>query len=131
MAGAKDLIRYSKELVVLYIEDDDKLREDTLRLLLTFFKEVVAAVDGQDGLDKYQPGKFDIVISDLVMPVMDGAELAKTIKAINQDQIVIILSAHDEQQIVAELSDIGVDDFIFKPLEIQQFIDTLYKFCSK
>ncbi len=129
MIGAKDLIKFSEKVSILYAEDDEKLREDTSRLLSTFFKNITIAVDGKDALEKYKPDLFDIVISDFVMPEMNGMELTKNIKAINQEQIIIILSAHDEHHYVEELKKAGVDDFIFKPLNIQQFIDTMYKNC--
>lgn len=129
MIGAKDLIKFSDRIRILYVEDDEKLREDTVRLLRTFFKNLTIAENGLIALEKYNPGEFDIVISDFVMPEMDGMELTQQIKTINKNQHVIILSAHDEQHYVEKLRNAGADDFIFKPLNIQQFIDTMYKAC--
>lgn len=129
MIGAKDLIKFAEKVSILYAEDDEKLREDTSRLLSTFFKNITIAVNGKEALEKYKPDLFDIVISDFIMPEIDGMELTKQIKAINKEQIVIILSAHDEHHYVEKLTEAGVDDFIFKPLNIQQFIDTMYKNC--
>ncbi len=129
MIGAKDLIKYSDRIRILYAEDDESLREDTSRLLGTFFKNLTVAENGKIALERYKPGEFDIVISDFIMPEMDGMELTRQIKVINKEQTVIILSAHDEQHYVEELKAAGADDFIFKPLNIQQFIDTMYKTC--
>lgn len=130
MAGAKELLSYSKELRILYVEDDDKLREDTLRLLSTFFGRVSVAINGKEALELYDSNTFDMVISDYTMPEMDGLELTRKIKEINGEQIVIILSAHDEPQYVEDLREAGINDFIFKPLNIQQFIDTMYSNCK-
>lgn len=129
MATAKDLIQYSQTLRLLYVEDDEKLREDTLRLLSTFFSEIVVAKNGQEALDLYAPDKFDIVLSDLVMPVMKGTELSRHIKMQKRDQMLIIMSAHDEKDITGELEEIGVDVFIHKPLEIRDFIDKFVGIC--
>ncbi len=129
MTGAKELLEEAKDIRLLYVEDDEKLREDTRRLLTTFFQDITVAVNGQEAFEKYKSEKYDIVISDLIMPLMSGSELTKQIKALNQSQIIIILSAHDEAVIVDELKDAGVDFFIFKPLEISQFISTLYDAC--
>lgn len=129
MVGAKELLKYSTNIRVLYAEDDEKLREDTFRLLSTFFQDISVAENGKRALEMYKPGEFDIIISDYVMPEMNGMELARSIKEKSPEQIFIILSAHDEQQYVDELRKAGVDDFIFKPLNIQQFIQVIHKAC--
>lgn len=129
MPGAKELKKAAENLRLLYVEDDDKLREDTLRLLSSFFQSITVAVNGREALDAYIPGQFDIIISDLIMPLVNGRELTRQIKEQNPDQMVVILSAHDETPIVSELKEAGVDFFIFKPLEIQQFIKTLGEVC--
>ena len=131
MASAKDLIQYSQHLNLLYVEDDEKLREDTLRLLSTFFANITVAKNGREALDLYSPGKFDIVISDLIMPVMKGTELSREIKKQQADQMLIIMSAHDEKEITEELQEIGVNEFIHKPLEIHDFIDKLLVICQQ
>ena len=130
MAGAKELLKFSDRVHILYVEDDERLRKDTLRLLSTFFNRITVAENGKVALDVYQPGKFDIIISDYIMPEVNGMELTKQIKAINSNQFIIILSAHDEGHHVEQLRKAGVDDFIFKPLNIQQFIATMHKSCS-
>ncbi len=129
MIGAKELLKVSTGVRVLYAEDDQKLRKDTLRLLSTFFKQIAVAENGTQAWDLYKPGEFDIVISDYVMPGMNGKELAEKIKEQNPTQIFIILSAHDEQQYIDELKQAGVNDFIFKPLNIEQFIAVMHKAC--
>jgi len=129
--GAKELLKVSEGVRILYVEDDEKLREDTFRLLSTFFKLLSVATNGREALDLYEPGRFDIVISDFVMPEMDGNELTRQIKFIHKDQLVIILSAHDEPHYIQKLKESGVDAFIFKPLNIQQFIDIMYESCKE
>lgn len=131
MVGAKQLLKVAETVRVLYVEDDEKLRKDTLRLLSTFFKELTVAENGKAALSLYKPDTFDIIISDFIMPEMNGLDLTKKIKEINPGQWIIILSAHDEPHYIDELKDAGADDFIFKPLNIQQFIDTLYKTCKQ
>ena len=123
----KEIIAASKGLQVLYVEDDDRLREDTTQLLSTFFSSIETAVNGQEGLEQYKAGDFDIVISDLRMPIMDGIEMVKAIKAIKAEQCVIITSAHDESHYLMELINAGIDHFLLKPLDIKSFIAVLGK----
>ncbi len=126
-AKLKELIEFSRNISVLYVEDDDRLREDTLRLLSTFFNRIEPAINGQDGLDKYQTDDYEIVISDLRMPVMDGIEMVRQIKEINDDQIILITSAHDESKYLLELISMGVHNFILKPLDLDRFLAVMSK----
>lgn len=131
MPRAKELKEIAKDISLLYVEDDEKLREDTLRLLSTFFQKITVAVNGKAAFESFLAGTYDLVISDLIMPLLNGRELTRQIKAKKPEQAVIILSAHDERPIVEELKEVGVDYFIFKPLEINQFIDTLVIACQQ
>lgn len=123
----KELAAAQPDLRVLYVEDDRSLRENTLRLLSSFFETIDSAVNGQEGLDKFKQGKYDIVISDLHMPVMDGIEMVNQIKELSRDQIVIITSAHDETGYLLKLIAMGVESFILKPLDLEQFLAVLIK----
>ncbi|MBU2514713.1 response regulator [bacterium] len=123
----KELIEFSQHLSVLYVEDDEQLRKDTLRLLSTFFKHIEPAVNGKEGLEKYQSGDYEIVISDLRMPVMDGIEMVRRIREVNDNQIILITSAHDESQYLLQLISMGVNNFILKPLDIKKFLSVLEK----
>lgn len=123
----KNLACEHPDIRLLYVEDDEELRKNTLRLLSSFFKTIDCAVNGQEGLDKFNQGTYDIVISDLHMPVMDGIEMVRQIKEANSDQIVIITSAHDETDYLLKLISMGVESFILKPLDVEQFLAVLIK----
>ena len=126
-AALKELLEEVSDIHLLYVEDDEQLRENTIRLLSTFFPTIDSAVNGQEGLDKYQAGQYEIVISDLRMPVMDGVEMVKRIKELNNEQLVVITSAHDESNYLMELIRAGVESFILKPLDVDQFLSVLLK----
>ena len=123
----KDLAEKHPDIRLLYVEDDESLRENTLRLLSSFFPTIDSANHGQEGLDKYKQEEYDIVISDLRMPVMGGIEMVRQIKELNSDQIVIITSAHDETDYLLKLITMGVGSFILKPLDLEQFLSVLIK----
>ena len=114
---------------VLYVEDDKKLRERVVVFLKKFFKDVTSAVDGQDGLKQYT-GQ-NLVISDINMPKMNGLEMSKNIKSLNEEQNIIIISAYSEVSYFLESIQIGVDGYILKPVNNDQLIDVIYKIVEK
>jgi CheY-like chemotaxis protein len=126
MFSAKDLRHYTKHLSILYVEDDDKLRESTIFLFEPFFKETDSACDGQEGLDLYNKKQYDIVITDINMPKMNGIEMISKIKEINTEQKIVAISAHNESEILTDLIKAGVNSFILKPIILNEVINTLY-----
>jgi len=129
MHTIKDLHKYSQNLNVLYVEDDEKLREETTVLFKMLFKKIDTAEDGEDGLQKFNDDSYDLIISDVNMPNMNGIEMCKKIKEINPEQKVSIVSAHDESAILMDLIKAGADGFILKPMHMEELIVSLYPVC--
>lgn len=116
-----------KNLTLLYVEDDAGSRQQLTEVFTIFFKETTTAFDGEDGWEKYQNGSFDVVVTDINMPRMNGIQLCEKIKANNPTQKVIIISAHDSSEYLLPAIRIGVDGFIMKPVEKDQMMDVLQK----
>jgi YesN/AraC family two-component response regulator len=127
---AKALKDITSELTLLYIEDDDNLRTETAKLFGHLFKTVETAENGKIGLDKLNHCDFDLVITDINMPLMDGVTLSRKIRQSNQKQTIIVTSAHDESNYLLELINIGIDRFILKPLDMKKMIYTLFSVCT-
>ena len=125
--------KYSKDISVLFVEDDENIRNETQELLNDIFNNVQVAVDGKDGLTKYlnyykeKNIYYDLVITDIKMPIMDGIELTKQIYKENKNQSLIILSAYNETKYLMELINLGITQFILKPIDIDKFINVIYK----
>ncbi|MDD3597581.1 response regulator, partial [Sulfuricurvum sp.] len=96
----KDMIRnltsISEGMSILYVEDETLIRENTALLLETIFSDVKIAANGQEGFDLYRTQRFHIVITDILMPEMNGVVLVKKIKELNPAQPIIITSACEE-----------------------------------
>lgn len=125
---------YSKTSIlnVLYIEDDEFVQQNTKELLEDLFGKVEIASNGHEGLEKYLQYKdFDIVITDINMPHMNGIEMIKKIKAIKDTQEFIVISAHNESNYLIDLIELNVNSFVLKPIQREAFMDKLYTLSTK
>lgn len=114
-----------KNLTVLYVEDDEDILESLKRPLTRRVKELFTATNGQEGIEAYKKVNPDIVITDIRMPVMDGLKMARAIKAINEKIPIIITSAFDDTDYFVEAIDIGVSQYVLKPIDINKLLKAL------
>lgn len=127
MINAKEIKENARGLSILYVEDDQELRHNTARLLGSFFDDITTVENGAEGLDKYKKHSYDLIMTDINMPQMNGVKLAQQIKYDNPRQVIVVISAHDEASYLLELINIGVDYFVLKPLDLSQFMVVLDK----
>ena len=84
MENLQELIKCSKEVKLLYVEDNDNAREATLMIFEEFFSTIVTAINGADALEKYDES-FDLIITDINMPKMNGLDMIKIIRENNKE----------------------------------------------
>ena len=136
MVDYKILFNEMKTLSVLLVEDFEPLRLEMGEVLESICKTVFIAEEGQKALFLYEQAlkegnPFDLVISDIQMPVMDGIQLSKKIREHNEDQAIIILSAHSDSEYLVELINIGISKFLAKPINHDDLCDILYEESKK
>ncbi len=121
-------IELIKTLKVLYVEDEIILRDTTCNSLKSILKEIVVADNGKDGLEKFENDKFDLVISDLAMPIMGGSEMIEKIRLIDKNIPIIVTTAYGSQnEEVENLTKIGMSDYVMKPVDIMKLVQTIDK----
>lgn len=116
-----------KNLLLLIVEDEDKLREGLSTALSPFFLKVINAKNGDEGLKKFKKYKPNIVITDILMPIVDGLDMAQSIKEISKDTPIIVLSAYSERERLLRAIDIGIDKYLIKPIDIEELL-LIFKF---
>lgn len=121
----KILMAESKNITVLYAEDEELLRNNTAMLLRKLFQNVDVVVDGKDAFNKYLENKYDIVITDISMPNMNGLELIDNIRQNNLDQEIIIMSAYTETTYTDQINTANVSGYIYKPVNLNQMFEVL------
>ncbi len=131
MINLKKLQVFTQSLKVLYVEDDSSVQFIVEDYLEKLFLDVITADDGLDGLAAYKKGDFDIVITDLAMPRMDGLEMISEIRKINQEQAVLITTAYTDTKHMSEAIKLSIDGYIIKPFDYEQLNYELYKISKK
>lgn len=100
---------------ILIAEDDDLNRVNLHELLVSWGYDVVSCADGKEALEVFVRDAFDVVLTDLRMPHMDGLELLGLIKEIKGDQIVILVTGHGSIQSAVDAMKMGAFDYLTKP----------------
>jgi diguanylate cyclase (GGDEF)-like protein len=125
------LIQSTKKLNILYVEDDKIARDSTLKFLETFFLKIDIAVDGAQAYSKKILKKYDIIITDINMPKLNGIELIEKIRKDDASIPILILSAYDDRDYFVQSIKFGVDGYILKPVELGQFFTIISKIVKK
>jgi YesN/AraC family two-component response regulator len=112
---------------VLYVEDNDDIRLETVRFLKRFFTALDVCKNGIEGLENYKHNKQDIVITDIKMPFMSGLEMSNEIKKLNRKIEIIVTSAFNDSDLLLKAIEIGVHQYILKPVDLSLFAATLLK----
>jgi len=126
-----ELINYTKTLSVLYVEDNIDTRESTLLMLENFFPNIVVAINGKDGLDRFHESTFDLILSDINMPIMNGIDMIRKIRTHDSEVSIVILSAHNEKSFNDRAQELNIDAYLIKPTNLESFLDLLNEIMLK
>lgn len=133
----QDVYLKTRNLSVLFVEDEEGVRTKTAQVLNDLFLTVCTAKDGEEGLEAYKNRfnelnkYYDIVITDINMPNLDGLSMVEKILEINQEQEIIVISAYGNYEKLQKIINFGIKCYIKKPIEIDEFLDKLYVTSSK
>ena len=120
MNDIRELKEKIRDLKLLFVDDEKDVREGTGTFLKKFFDDVTICSDGDEALKAFrQSGKFEIVISDILMPKMDGITMVKEIKKLNPDIFTIFLTASRENR---DLDETLGNIILQKPLSFENMI---------
>lgn len=115
------------QLKILVTDDHTLFRKGTMMIVQGFkeVEEVNEAPNGKEALDELSRNQYDIILLDLDMPIMDGWEASRKIVAKHPDVKIIMISMHDELQIISDLIETGVHSYLLKnahPEEVHKAI---------
>ena len=117
---------------ILIVDDEETL---TFSLYQSFIKapvecEVLTAESGMEALKLLQDGQFDVVITDIAMPGLDGLELLKIIKSQSPATKVIVITAYGSDERREEALSRGAEKYIEKPFDLHEIRELVFKMIS-
>lgn len=120
-----------KTLKILIVEDEKRLAQLLKEAINDSFYKVVIAKDGIEGLKKYKTFKPDIIITDIMMPKLDGLDMTIKIKEIDSNIPIIVLSAHSDKEKLLKAIDVGINKYFIKPFDPDEVIEHIKKLSIK
>ena len=108
---------------ILIVDDSRTSRKMLRNILESNGHEIIdEAVNGQEGVQKFQALKPDVVTLDITMPVVDGVEALKMIKALDPESKVVMVTAAGQKNKMIECIKAGANEFLTKPFEQQEIV---------
>jgi two-component system response regulator PilR (NtrC family) len=105
---------------ILIVDDEQSMRDFLSIMLKKEGYDVVSAENGQDAVKAVQNDIFDLVISDVKMPVMDGIGVLKAVKDLSPETVVIMITAYATTETAVEAMKLGAYDYITKPFKVDE-----------
>jgi DNA-binding response OmpR family regulator len=107
---------------VLIIEDEKRMALLLKKALEEKNHSAVTAFNGQEGLSTAQESNFDAIVLDLMLPGLDGFEVARNLRASGDKTPILVLTARDAVADIVKGLDLGVDDYLTKPFALAEFM---------
>lgn len=126
-----ELIEELKNISILCVEDEFGIRQSIVNTLKYYFKDVYEASNGKEAFELYAYYKPKIVITDIQMRDGDGIELVKKIRENDFETMLIMLTAHSNEEYLMDLINLNINHYILKPLNLTKLSESLEKYLIK
>ena len=123
--------RALEEVVVLYVEDEDEVRELAAKYLHRRVPNLLVAGSGEEALVLSEGKQIDILVTDINMKTIDGAELAMRIKETNPSCYIIFSTAYSNTDRLMQAIDIKVDKYMVKPVDWKELVKTIENYADQ
>ncbi len=120
-----------KKIHILYIEDEEKVRIQTAKVLSIYFNNITLAENGKEGLKKFKDEKIDIIFTDINMPKMNGLLMIEYIRKIDKHTPIVVFSAYEHTDYLLKTIEYGIDGYILKPFNLDQIQKVINKIVNK
>ena len=107
---------------ILVVEDDRELNRSVCFFLNQSGYEAVGCLGAEEAYDEMYKTTFDLIVSDIMMPGVDGFEFAKTVRSLNTDIPILFMTARDDFASKQRGFSIGIDDYMVKPVDLDEML---------
>jgi len=115
------------DLTLLYVEDDQVVRENFTEIFQTYFDRVITTDNGNKALELYEQNSIDVAILDISIPGMNGLNVASKIREKDDETILLIVSAHSDKEKLLKAVNIGLFGYLVKPVTHSELDKVLQK----
>ncbi len=105
---------------ILILEDDKDLNRTVCSFLNRSGYEATGCLGAEDAYDEMYKKTYDLIVSDIMMPGIDGFEFAKTVRSLNQDIPILFMTARDDFESKQRGYRVGIDDYMIKPIDLDE-----------
>ncbi len=120
-----------KPISILVVDDERFIRETLARFLQDEGYSVECAEDGAAAWEKLQISRFDIILTDIKMPNMDGFELLRKIRSVTSDTAVIMMTGFSQEYTIREAMKSGANGYLAKPFKTAEILTALQQVRKK
>ncbi|MBF0613539.1 MAG: diguanylate cyclase [Magnetococcales bacterium] len=117
---------FLKNLTVLFVEDDPDIHRLLDRVILRHAGTLITAHNGQEGYELYLAKKPDIIVTDILMPTLDGLAMTGKIRESDTEIPIIVTTAHNDEAYFLQSIDLGIDRYVLKPTHPEILLKALY-----
>jgi len=120
---------FIRTLTILYVEDEISLQNDIYQNIVPFVKEIIKGNDGEEGVSLFLENrhKIDLIISDILMPKMNGIEMISSIRKLDPDIPVIYTTAFNDSEYMKQTIELSIISYILKPIDIELLLKGVEK----
>ena len=107
---------------ILVVEDDKELNSTVCKYLNLNGYEAVGCLNAVDAYDEMYGANYDMILSDIMMPKIDGFEFAETVRSLNKDIPILFMTAKDDMRSMQRGYQLGIDDYLVKPVNLEELL---------
>ncbi len=121
----------TSDLKLLYVEDNDIVRDNFVEIFSRYFKNIITADNGKSALELYEKNRFDVVILDISIPEINGLNVAQKIRTLNSDIEIIMLTAYSDNEKLLQAVNLQLFSYLIKPVKQEDLDRTLKNVIAK
>lgn len=118
---------YLKSLTLLCVEDNETIQLLYKEIFENIFAEVILAYNGQEGFEKFQNHKVDMLLVDYNMPLINGIEMIQKVRPLDKEIPILLVSAIEDIDVIIQALELNVNNFLKKPIDLPEIVQAIEK----